>query len=937
MRSHDELSVTDGAHMREFDDSRVRLPVRSRIIDRLVEETGGATGNRRLTVVCAPSGYGKTRTVLHWLGDGSDPTSGVHWISCAPMSTPEETERSFWNVVAQSLGVAARGETAMPDPSADGEDPEAWAERFIAELTAPVTLIIDNYHVITSAATDIAIAHLAGASPLLTLVVIARRVALLDRPLVSAKTRVRLIGPDDLALTEAEAPELAGSYGIPVSPELLSALKRADGWPLAIRAALNLGSDQLYLGDPETRQWNTTDRAARAFNPIANLDTFALDSLEIIGLHARQVILAAAVLDAIDLHQIEQTFSLTPNEALSATQELIEAGLLTEIREVTPSEYRCHKSVRQALREHAVTSVDTAQLHELYRTRAAAIEPSAPFTAFRLFCAAEEYTAAEILLARNFTTITDEVQVTAQILRVLPEAVLTAHPTFVAALIMLETPRTDVAPSTLAYLATLWEQGLTSQLPDLSQAAASPIYLPLVCQAMVAARLSGQIDHASTLMQHLESRLAASIEDDAVKPADDNGVRAVIALSGSLPNYYHEAASTALMAGDFAQARRNLERLRHHSERMIARPWSGFGHASTRTVTDAESGSRWLLVALGELAFAEMIDGNMRRCAELIAEMDSRAAASSTAPPGIAWVGSAIARAHLSYELGDDSLLHRAVTDLTPIVDRMEGWQMLLIAEAAVMRASHGSAWALAHLEAGLANRSETSQPYNKWSEFLRCYHATLLSSTGNLAGAAQVLDSCDASSTRVRLERARLALFSSNDVDALLAAQQIGDPVTTLRQQLDRSLIIAVAAWGCGRQNEAIHSLSRAAEQLERHGTPSALCNVPHDMLREVAVAAQLAGACDIVALVDAIPQPAQSRRYERLTEMELRTLAAIAEHRNANQAAAALFITPGTVKKHLASVYRKLRAGGRDEAILQASRMGLLRAAAGAEGAEV
>lgn len=58
-----------------------------------------------------------------------------------------------------------------------------------------------------------------------------------------------------------------------------------------------------------------------------------------------------------------------------------------------------------------------------------------------------------------------------------------------------------------------------------------------------------------------------------------------------------------------------------------------------------------------------------------------------------------------------------------------------------------------------------------------------------------------------------------------------------------------------------------------------------------------------------------------------ELRTLQAIARHRSANQAAAELFVTAGTVKKHLASVYRKLWVNGRDEAILQAGRMGILR----------
>ena len=168
---------------------------------------------------------------------------------------------------------------------------------------------------------------------------------------------------------------------------------------------------------------------------------------------------------------------------------------------------------------------------------------------------------------------------------------------------------------------------------------------------------------------------------------------------------------------------------------------------------------------------------------------------------------------------------------------------------------------------------------------------------------------------------------YTGDDVEALLKVQQIGTPGTTTRQRLTQALIAAVAAWNCKRTSEAFLSFDTAIELVERHGLRSTLRDVPHDMLRELAVAAQAAGVGDLVAAVDSIPEMLRSRRFERLTEMELRTLTAIAEHRNAGQAAAALFITPGTVKKHLASVYRKLRVNGRDEALLQASRMGLLQ----------
>lgn len=916
---HEEPGSPLSMHAGEFDESRVRLPVRSRIIERLIEETGSRSGGRRLTLVKAPTGYGKTRTVLTWLGDGSNPADGVRWVQCAPSHSASPP--LFWRMIARALEFSNGPSLTV------AEDPQEQAAELATQLNSPVTLIIDDYHHATSAENDLALSRLSALSPFLSLVVIARRVTLLDRTVITATTRVRLIGTDVLALTTAEAIDLASSLGVPASDELHDALQQTAGWPLAIRAALNLGSDELYLGaSPGARRWNDAHEASTFFDPVVNLEAFALDSLQLLSDAARRIVLISSVLDALDMTLIEQTLGLTSEAATEALQQLLEFGLLVEESNPKQTEYRCHRSVRSSLRAYALRTLDHALLQSVYRSRAMNVSETASFTAFRLFCASEEYEKAEILLARNFTTFTDEVEVCSQVLRAIPESVLQQYPTFAAAMLFLEIPRTEVAPATLSYLTSLWVQGLGQQLPNPYEGSTSPIHLALLAQAMIAARLTGQFDQAMALMQHLEGRMTpASTELSAANSPATAG-----SLVGSLPSYYREAAATAIMAGDLAQTRRSLERLKRHSEYLIQRNSRALLSPSTRRVSDAESGKRWMLVALGELAFAEALDGNMHECARVLAEMDAWQATHQVSAPGIAWIGAEIARAHLSYELEDEFLLYHAVTKLTPVLDRIEAWPLLLVAEAASLRNTHGVEKALAHIDSSLLNLAAVLPANGAWSEYLIAYQAMLRTTSGDLAHAQQLLAKCDAESTQVRLERARLALYMGDDVEALLQAQQVGTAGATTRQRLTQAMIASVAAWNCKRTEEAFLAFDTVAELLERHGIRSVLRNVPHDTLRELAVAAQAAGIGDLVAAVDAIPEMLRSRRYERLTEMELRTLNAIAEHRNASQAAAALFITPGTVKKHLASVYRKLRVNGRDEALLQASRMGLLQVTA-------
>lgn len=897
------------------DGARVALPSRCRLIERLIEETGGSVGMQRLTLVCAPTGYGKTATIADWLGDDTEGAFPVRWLHCT-----KDAPHAIWQAISELLRPLSSW------AGAEQLDPVHGALQLARGLRSGVTLVIDDYQLATSAATDMALAELSAETSLLTLVVIARRVTLLDGPLVSATTRVRLIGAEDLRLTPPEAVELAQSLGIPRSPILTAALERSDGWPLAIRAALNLGSDTLYSDTAQGRVW-AGGQVGRAFDPLSNLNAFAMASLEILSEAARAVVLAAAQIDSLSLGQIRELLGSDEPTVRAALQHLCELGFLVPVPGIGGPEYRCHRAVRTPFAGHAAGAIDVAERNKLYSRRAEEVAATAPFTAFRLFCAAESYASAELVLAQNFTTITDEVDESTKVLRALPEEALSAHPTLAAALLFLENPLVDVAPARLNHLLRLWQDGLQRRLADGAATTPEPIHLQLLCQSMVMNRMLGDLDSARTLMLQIEARLSPDESPATPLAAGQRAdASAMLASNGSLPTFYREVGSTALAVGDFGRARRNLKRLRRLSDRKIAAPWHGFPHASTRTVTDAQSGANWRVAALSELAFTDVIDGHIRRAGELVYELDEIVTSLGVRAPGIGWVGAEVARAHLAQESANLPLLEQAADRLALLSDRLEPWPMLLIAESAAMRRTRGIELALAHFVSGLSDGKLLTPIPRSWRQYVDTFEAMLNSSIGNLARAAAILAGSPDDVPAFRLERARLAVFSGNDVEALLLAQSVGDPGATKRQRVDRRLIAAVAAWGVGRTTEAFAAIEAAAERIDKYFIPAMLLSVPFDPLRELAVAARAAGVCDIVDTIDAIPEKARAHRYEQLTEMELRTLLSITEHRNANLAAESLFVTPGTVKKHLAAVYRKLGVRDRDAAILRAGRMGLL-----------
>lgn len=116
----------------------------------------------------------------------------------------------------------------------------------------------------------------------------------------------------------------------------------------------------------------------------------------------------------------------------------------------------------------------------------------------------------------------------------------------------------------------------------------------------------------------------------------------------------------------------------------------------------------------------------------------------------------------------------------------------------------------------------------------------------------------------------------------------------------------------------------------LPRSAAPNELADAVKRVAKgeRVVAPALLSLLMGVIAPADPVaenPQAGTSHR-EALTRKELEVLACLAEGRSNREIADALFVTPATVKSHLAHIYVKLGVAGRQEAMARAVALGLL-----------
>ena len=197
-----------------------------------------------LTLVVAPAGWGKTTIVADWLAR-DDVTAG--WVS---LDGGDNDPKRFWRYLLLAAGQAgsAAGAAALRRLDAAGSDVlRDVLPAFVNELAsaqAPLVLVLDDYHLVTSAQVHATVATLLDrCPPQLNLMLITRA----DPPLPLSRLRVRgdlaELRAEDLRFSAGEAVEFFSSRLGPLLSEhdVLRLLARTEGWAAGLQlAALRL-------------------------------------------------------------------------------------------------------------------------------------------------------------------------------------------------------------------------------------------------------------------------------------------------------------------------------------------------------------------------------------------------------------------------------------------------------------------------------------------------------------------------------------------------------------------------------------------------------------------------------------------------------------------------------------------------------------------------
>ncbi|MEO8395161.1 MAG: helix-turn-helix transcriptional regulator, partial [Chloroflexota bacterium] len=214
------------------------MVIRPRLTDRLNEGL-----HRKLTLVSAPAGFGKTILVSQWLADCDRP---VAWLSL------DEGDNDVTRFLAYLVAALQRIEAKI-GASALGllQSPQPPIEPILTALLNEITtlpdafvLVLDDYHVIDATPVDEALTFLLEHLPAQMHLVITTRE---DPQLPLARLRVRSqlteLRAADLRFTPSEAAEfLNRGMGLSLSAEDVAALEdRTEGWIAGLQlAALSL-------------------------------------------------------------------------------------------------------------------------------------------------------------------------------------------------------------------------------------------------------------------------------------------------------------------------------------------------------------------------------------------------------------------------------------------------------------------------------------------------------------------------------------------------------------------------------------------------------------------------------------------------------------------------------------------------------------------------
>jgi LuxR family maltose regulon positive regulatory protein len=449
---------------------------------------------KRLTVISAPPGSGKTSLLRTW----ADQSTKLRRVALVSVERDQHDEQRFWSAILDAIRGPARS-TAAGTPPAPTAVPEAdqMIDRVlseIAEQAEPVVLIIDDLHGLRSADALTQLDHFIASLPNNARVVLSSRrdpsIRVHQLRLAGGLAEIRA---GDLRFTEAETRELLAGSGISLSGEGVAALhQRTEGWAAGLRLAVIS-----LTGHPEPErfvaEFSGTDRAIGEY--------LMAEMLERQPSEVQRMLLRTSLVDRMNGELADLLAGRSGSEQMLLALE--EANAFVVSLDASRTWFRYHQLLSDFLRlELRRTSAE--EVPELHR-RAARwfVDRGEVVEAVRHMVAAGDWPdAARLVADHSFRWVLDGQAGTIRaVLQALPEGVSADHPDLALAhaAAELNQGRTEEAAAQLALA--------ESHLPS-APLARHRLAVAIASLRLALARHSGQFSEVIEQVKMLDASVA---------------------------------------------------------------------------------------------------------------------------------------------------------------------------------------------------------------------------------------------------------------------------------------------------------------------------------------------------------------------------------------------------------------------------------------------
>ncbi|MDD7942483.1 LuxR C-terminal-related transcriptional regulator [Actinomycetospora lutea] len=850
-----------------------RAPIRA-----VLDEHGASPDEGRIVLVSAPTGYGKTVAVADWVT--ATPDRPTTWVT---LDSADRDEVAWWRTI---LGALAENPSVPQDSALHGlgytvpvEEPwdrDAFAATVLEaldELPVPVRLVLDDVHEIVGHHAQKALRALAR-HPVrgLTLVLCSR----FDPPV--GLDRLRLDGRlgelrvDELAFSVEDTTRLFTLASLPLTQdEAVTLVDRTEGWAAALRLVAR------SLRDAPDRSAVLADFAGDDRSVAEYLVDEVLSALSV---QERRVVEVACVCSPVS---VDLARALTDDHAAADVLEHLEATTaMVRATDRRGHSYQAHELLRSHVQARLRRS-DADRLTDLYRRASAWFEAH-----------------DDLPQAVRFAALGGDIPATEGLLRTRAAELLGVG-----------------AFSSLQHSdELLWARGADAR---------ARIVLCL------AALETGKVDHAAALLENAPP--AADDEDQGTALLRDIAVTRLALARGQ-----HRDAATvarrlapqaveepplrtlALATRGYAAATADPERAREDAQQALAaarhREWPYLvaqarttlasslildGQVATavehaRAVLDLAATHGWKDTPWPAEAFVVLA------LADLLGGRPDQALADVTQAEAVA----AMHHSHHRHTL--------AVVQGATQFDggqRTAGWQLLRVARTQVLTEGlderHVAIAALLEQQAALA--------LGRGREAAELAHAVdnRLDGTGD----------GDVIRTRHRWSTTR----DPSCRRQLLPALGGGRPFLTAMAATEARVLDAEIALAAGQQPVARLRMREALRDAEEHGTVRPLLCAPPELHAYLERGRGSFGDREpVVARVLALVRDGAALPAHTLTEREREVLELLPTLQSIEEIAAELTVSANTVKTHTRSIYHKLGATNRRDAVARARRAGLL-----------